>query len=144
VRLRRTHPVFRQRAFFLGRPVGTGGVKDLAWFTPSGNEMSVSDWLSRAARTIGMYLSGQGIRTRDARGEPITDDSFLLVLHAGDNEVDFVLPGSPWARAYELVLDTATTGGAAAGTSPQAGAPLRAGAALHRLPRSLAVLRVLP
>jgi glycogen operon protein len=142
IRLRRTHPVFRQRAFFLGRPVGDGGVKDLAWFTPSGHEMSVSDWLSRAARTLGMYLSGQGIRTRDSRGEPITDDSFLLVLHAGDNEVDFILPGTPWASSYELVLDTAD--GPAPGSGGRPRPPLKAGAALHRVPRSLAVLRVLP
>ncbi|MDQ1715699.1 MAG: isoamylase, partial [Frankiaceae bacterium] len=138
--LRRTHPVFRQRAFFLGRPVGEGGVKDLAWFTPSGVEMSVSDWLSRNARTIGMYLSGQGIRTRDARGGAIRDDSFLLLLHAGADNVDFVLPGLPWATSYELVLDT----GHPLDEEPEALALLRPGQTLARLPRSFAVLRALP
>ena len=36
VQLRRQHPVFRQKAFFLGQPVGGDGVKDLAWFGPDG------------------------------------------------------------------------------------------------------------
>ncbi|MCU1678878.1 MAG: glycogen debranching enzyme GlgX [Frankiales bacterium] len=139
IKLRREHPVFRQRAFFLGRPVGDGGVKDLAWFTPSGDEMSVSDWLSRAARTLGMYLSGQGIRTRDARGGAIVDDSFLLLLHAGGDPVDFVLPGLPWASSYELVLDTGTS----PGDEPEAPVRLLPGQALARLPRSFAVLRAL-
>ncbi len=140
IHLRRTHPVFRQRAFFLGRPVGKGGVKDLAWFTPSGEEMSVSDWLAPAARTIGMYLSGSGIRTRDARGGAIVDDSFLLLLHAAGEPVDFVLPGAPWASSYELVLDT----GQPLAEEPAEPLERRPGDRLARLPRSFAVLRALP
>ncbi|MDQ1702376.1 MAG: isoamylase [Frankiaceae bacterium] len=138
--LRRTHPVFRQRAFFLGRPVGEGGVKDLAWFTPNGEEMSVSDWLAPAARTIGMYLSGQGIRTRDSRGGTITDDSFLLLLHAAGDPVDFVLPGLPWASSYELILDT----GQPLAEEPPEPATLLSGDKIARLPRSFAVLRAYP
>jgi glycogen operon protein len=138
--LRRTHPVFRQRAFFLGRPVGEGGVKDLAWFTPNGEEMSVSDWLAPAARTIGMYLSGQGIRTRDSRGGTITDDSFLLLLHAAGDPVDFVLPGLPWASSYELILDT----GQPLAEEPLEPATHLSGDKIARLPRSFAVLRAYP
>src|SRR3954447_3438019 len=67
--LRRDHPVFRQRAFFQGRAVHPDGVKDIAWFTPRGEEMSDNDWSSSSARTLGMFLSGEGIRTRGPRGE---------------------------------------------------------------------------
>jgi isoamylase len=107
VDLRRAHPVFRQRAFFLGRPVGHDGVKDLTWFTPEGREMDDANWTSPTARTLGMYLSGQGIRTRGPRGERIVDESFLLVLHAGADDARFRLPGPPWAEAYVAELDTA-------------------------------------
>ncbi|MHB2022525.1 MAG: glycogen debranching protein GlgX [Mycobacteriales bacterium] len=107
VAIRRRHPVFRQRAFFLGRPVAGSQVKDLAWFTPFGRELSDADWSAPAARTIGMYLSGEAIRTRGARGERIVDDSFLLVLHAGADPIDFLLPGQPWAAEYSPVLITA-------------------------------------
>jgi isoamylase len=54
-----------------------------------------------------MYTSGQGIRTRGPRGERITDDSFLLLLHRGDEDQKFTLPGQPWASGYLLELDTA-------------------------------------
>ncbi len=103
--LRHTHPVLRRRAFFSGRAQAPDGLRDLAWFTRQGAEMAEEDWYAPAA-TVGLYLSGRDIPGRDARGEQVTDDSFLAVLHAGDRPVDFRLPGPPWAREYELVLDT--------------------------------------
>ncbi|MDQ1700620.1 MAG: isoamylase [Frankiaceae bacterium] len=106
VALRRTHPVFRQRAFFEGHRLDDG-VKDIAWFRPDGNELGDDDWGSGSIRTVGMYLSGRGIRTRGPRGERIVDDSFLLLLHAGDGDATVRLPGPPWASAYTLELDTA-------------------------------------
>ena len=92
--LRRRHPVLRQNAFFEGLPVDGGdGCKDLAWFHPAGREMSDDDWFDTGLRTIGMYLDGRALRHRDSRGETIVDDSFLLLLHAGDDDCDFHLPG---------------------------------------------------
>ncbi|WP_455354206.1 glycogen debranching protein GlgX [Streptomyces sp. SYSU K217416] len=103
--LRHTHPVLRRRAFFSGRQQGADGLRDLAWFTPGGTEMTERDWYAPAA-TLGLYLSGRDIPGRDARGAQVTDDSFLAVLHAADRPVSWVLPGAPWAEAYELVVDT--------------------------------------
>ena len=105
--LRRDHPVFRQRAFFSGRAFGEDGVKDLAWFTARGLELSEEQWFDPGLRTLGMYLSGGGIRTRTPRGERVLDDSFLLLLHTAEVDADVALPGPPWATSYEVVLDTA-------------------------------------
>ena len=134
VELRRTHPVFRQRAFFQGRAVAGEGVKDLAWFTPEGAELNDGDWASTTARTLGMYLSGDGIRTRGARGERITDKSFLLLMHAGSDPVDFRLPGPPWAEGYSVVLDTAAPGDLTR--------DLKAGDDLELVARSLVLLQI--
>ncbi|WP_442805830.1 glycogen debranching protein GlgX [Streptomyces sp. NBC_01341] len=103
--LRHRHPVLRRRAFFAGTPQAPDGLRDLAWFTSRGEEMTEADWYAPAA-TLGLYLSGRDIPGRDARGGQITDDSFLAVLHADHRPCDFRLPGPPWAQAYELVLDT--------------------------------------
>ncbi len=105
VRLRREHPVFRQASFFLGRP-GVDGVKDVAWFTPRGVELTDGDWFDAGQCTLGMYLDGQGIRVRGPRGERVVDDSFLLVLHTGPSDVRFRLPAGPYALSYDVVLDT--------------------------------------
>ncbi|MFF7392504.1 glycogen debranching protein GlgX [Streptomyces scabiei] len=105
IALRHAHPVLRRRAFFSGRAHSADGLRDLAWFTARGTEMTERDWYAPAS-TLGMYLSGRDIPGRDARGAPVLDDSFLTVLHAGDRPVSFVLPGTPWARRYEVVVDT--------------------------------------
>jgi glycogen operon protein len=97
--------VLRRRAFFSGRAHSADGLRDLAWFTARGTEMTEGDWYAPAA-TLGMYLSGRDIPGRDERGDPILDDSFLAVLHAGEKPVRFTLPGPPWAEHYEVLVDT--------------------------------------
>ncbi|MFD6994198.1 glycogen debranching protein GlgX [Streptomyces sp. NPDC059943] len=105
--LRNAHPVLRRRAFFSGRAQAPDGLRDLAWFRPDGKEMTERDWYAPAS-TLGLFLSGRDIPGRDARGRKITDDSFLAVLHSGSRPQDFALPGKPWARSYELVVDTSS------------------------------------
>ena len=105
IHLRRRHPVLRQRLFFSGRPAFPGGLQDIAWFGPDGEEMTEADWFAPAG-VLGVYLSGQDIRGRGPQGERITDDSFLMILYAGVEKREFTLPGAPWARWYQVVVDT--------------------------------------
>jgi len=106
--LRASAPVFRQRSFFVGAPVRRGhAAYDLAWFRPDGDQMAPADWHRPELRTLGMYLDGQQIRHRGPRGERITDESYLLWLHAGSEPVTTSLPGLPWGDGYTVVLDTA-------------------------------------
>ncbi len=136
--LRRSAPVLRQRAFFEGRPVADGdGCKDLAWFHPAGRELSETDWFDTGLRSIGMYLDGRGLRHRSARGEVIMDDSYLLLLHAGDHSGTFTVPGPPWADEYETVVDTGYAGGV-----PSAAAPVAGGSAMAIGARTTMLLRV--
>jgi isoamylase len=104
IALRREHRVFRQHSFFTGTGLPGDGVKDIAWFSPDGAEMTASDWYDLRTRTIGMYLSGREIR--DVSNGPVAADSFLVILHAGLNATTFTLPAAPWATAYEVVLDS--------------------------------------
>ncbi|WUJ32897.1 glycogen debranching protein GlgX [Streptomyces sp. NBC_00388] len=133
--LRHAHPVLRRRAFFSGTRAGDG-LRDLAWFAAHGREMTEEDWYAPAS-TLGVYLSGGDIPGRDARGERVTDDSFLTVLHAADGPVDFLLPGPPWADTYELLVDTSR--------EDQSGAPgtLHPGGAALTVPaRTVLLLKV--
>ncbi|MFE5141483.1 glycogen debranching protein GlgX [Streptomyces fagopyri] len=136
IALRHRHPVLRRRAFFSGRAHSVDGLRDLAWFTARGAEMTERDWYAPAG-TLGMYLSGRDIPGRDARGAPVVDDSFLAVLHAGDRPTGFVLPGPPWARRYEVVVDTSAE---EQGASP--GVVHRAGATITVPARAVLLLRV--
>jgi len=111
--LRRAHPAFRQRTFFRGRPTREGGAKDVAWFGADGHELDDAHWFDPGVCTFGMYLNGDGIRTRGPHGEPVTDDSFLLLLHTGADDVEVTLPGRPWASGYCVEVDTTAEDGAA-------------------------------
>ena len=136
--LRRSSPVLRQRAFFEGRPVLDGdGSKDLAWFHPAGRELIADDWFDNGLCTIGMYLDGRGLRHRGSRGEQLVDDSYLILLHSGDDPVRFFLPGPPWAGEYETVIDTRYVSGMIDGASL-----IRAGRPMHLVARSVQLLRV--
>jgi len=108
--LRREHPVFRHRHYLEGRPAYEGGPKDLAWFRTDGRELTDQDWFSRETRTLGMYLSGDGLRARNRRGQRVKDDTFLLIVHGAADPVRFRLPGEPWAHAWSVLLDTSLDG----------------------------------
>jgi isoamylase len=104
-RLRAEHPVFRRRRFFQGRPVPGSGVEDIAWLRADGQPMREADW--GVGRTITVYLNGRGIVECDALGEPIVDDSFLLLFNATHQAVTFTLPGTEYGRVWDIVVDTA-------------------------------------
>jgi glycogen operon protein len=104
---RRRHPVFRRRRFFDGpdgRPEGAPG--DIAWLTPSGREMTDGDWNTGYAKALGVFLNGDAISEPDPRGEPVRDDTFLLLFNADSQPVMFTLPDARFGRAWTVVLDT--------------------------------------
>ena len=138
VALRAAHPVLRSGGFFSGLASAPEGLRDVAWFGAHGRELTDEEWFARS-RTLAMYLSGADIAHRDARGEPVVDDSFLLIVHADHRPVDFTLPGAPWGRAYALLLDTALEEQAAppaAGSAP-GGEPVRVEGRSVRLYRAV-------
>ncbi len=138
IALRRKHPVFRRRRFFQGRPLRSGPagdrLPDIAWFRPDGGEMTDADWNVGYAKSLGVFLNGRAIPDPDAHGRPIVDDSFLLLLNAWENDLDFTLPAAQWAASWELELDTGAGRRAPAAASP-------AGTLLDVGGRSLIVLR---
>ncbi|MCU1514420.1 MAG: glycogen debranching enzyme GlgX [Microbacteriaceae bacterium] len=113
VRLRMEHPTFRRRRFFDGRPVKRGEgepLPDIQWLTPSGTEMEEENWDAGFGRAVGMFLNGNGIASRDARGQGIVDVNFLIFFNAGDDGVDFTIPVADYADAWEIVVDTSGAG----------------------------------
>ena len=90
-----THPVFRRRRFFSGKPVGRrgqDGLPDIDWFAPDGSEMTDEDWGAGFAKSVAVFLNGHGIPDHDARGARVLDDSFLLCFNAHYEPIEFTLP----------------------------------------------------
>jgi isoamylase len=110
--LRKDHPVFRRRRFFEGEPIRSGEqVRDIAWLTPAGREMTHEDWGSEFGKSIAVFLNGDAIPEPDARGERVVDDSFLLCFNAHDQAVEFVMPHGHYAQQWTAELDTTEPGG---------------------------------
>ena len=94
--------------------------------------MEDGDWTEDDARSIGMYLNGDGIPGVDARGQRIIDDHFLLYFNASGDDVPLTLPPEEYAAAWDVEIDTA-------GREPDG--PLAAGASSTLAGRSVLVLR---
>ena len=108
VHLRHDHPVFRRRRFFAGSSDhgGESPLGDIAWFAPSGRHMAEADWQTGYARAVAVFLNGSAILEPSPRGEKIVDDSFLLLMNASHEPVDFTLPDGNYAAVWTVVLDT--------------------------------------
>ena len=132
-KLRASHPTFHRKRFFTGRTVRTGDGKrlnDIVWLGLDGQPMADDNW--EGSKAIGMYLNGDGIAGKDARGGSITDDHFLLYFNA-DGPADAILPPAEYAAAWDVVIDT--------GGSADTATTLDAGATLPLTTHSLVVLR---
>ncbi|WP_104086673.1 glycogen debranching protein GlgX [Arthrobacter sp. GMC3] len=108
-RLRAAHPVFRRRRFFDGHPVergDDGALADIIWLRPDSAAMTGADWDSGFGRSIGVFLNGDGIPDCDAQGREVVDDCFLLLFNAGEDAVDFTLPGDEYAEKWVVEIHT--------------------------------------
>ncbi|MCW2777377.1 MAG: glgX, partial [Frankiales bacterium] len=65
------------------------------------------DWDSGFARSVSVFLNGEGIREPDVRGEPVTDDSFFLLFNGHFEPIDFTLPDLGAGERWEVAIDTA-------------------------------------
>jgi glycogen operon protein len=68
--------------------------------------MAQRDWESRDQQVLGLFLNGDEIRARTADGQPVVDDSFLLLLNASPEPVTFVLPPRRFGARWEVDLRT--------------------------------------
>jgi glycogen operon protein len=134
IRLRLAHPVFHRRRFFQGRRIEGSEVKDLSWFRQDGKEMTREEWANGLTRCLALRLAGDAIEEADEAGNPIRDDTFLLLLNAHHEGVGFVLPAHRPRLRWELVLDTCDWT-----VKPRA---FRAGDAYQVEARSLVALRL--
>jgi len=133
LRRRREHPALRQRHHLRGWPTIDGGPKDLAWMHPEGREMTEQDWYDGALHAVGMFVSGDPLRTPGTRGEQLRDRSFLLWCNAQSTPCEITLPQNEWVDSGEVVLST--------DPDHPTGSVAKAGETMRLAARSLVLLR---
>lgn len=108
IALRRRHPNLRRRKFFQDTQIR--GTADISWYGPDGKELDQEAWESGWGRTLGMMLNGERLGLVDELGHPIVDDSFLLLLNAGSDGIDFFLPPPPQNGLWKCTFNTSHIG----------------------------------
>ncbi|HEV7930380.1 MAG TPA: glycogen debranching protein GlgX, partial [Nitrosospira sp.] len=134
IHFRHAHPVFRRRRWFQGESIHAEGQEDIAWFDPGGEQASEQLWQEGVIQSVGIFINGENFPNPNARGEPVTDDSFYLIFNAHFEAVDFILPPDRWGLRWRKVFDTAQGW-------MEDDAPLDAGAALLVVARSFVLLQ---
>jgi len=133
IAFRKAHPIFRRPKFFEGRRIA--GTKDIIWLNSDGSEMTVEDWTTRESRCLCMLLSGDVLDVRNDQGDPVRDETFVVLFNAYHESVKFALPGKQDVN-WEVCLDTRDES-----SFPGEPGSHSAGDELELIERSLCVLR---
>jgi isoamylase len=113
IRLRREHRVFSRPHFFRGT-AQSDGIKDISWLTPEGREYTPADWVQPFARCLGYLLNGRaGEYFHGPTGHRDFDSSFLVLLNAHHEDIEFQLPPVPRPMRWEALIDTSEETGLA-------------------------------
>jgi isoamylase len=138
--LRKSHPNLHRRKFFQDRRIDPEAPNrlvngdsegDILWLRPDGKEMSQEEWHAGWVRCLGMLLNGRTLDDVNAVGEPIYDDTFLILCNPHHETIRFSLPHLRAGKIWELYLDT---------TQPVVGKRRKSRKLYHVTQRSLVVL----
>ena len=124
IKLRKDHPVLRRRRFFYGDAAhgGESKLQEIGWLRPSGEHMRDEDWTAWYARSLMVYVNGHAISEPNLHGEKIVDKSFLLLVNASEEDIEFTIPSEPTgtSKAWKVVIDTQPTKGLPRKLKPKA------------------------
>lgn len=106
VKLWTEQAVLKRRKFFQGRRIRGAGVKDIAWLSATGGEVTDHEWNSGSVNSIGVRLNGESIDELDKFGNRIIGDTLLILLSNQPAAVSFALPQHKPSERWMPVFDT--------------------------------------
>ncbi|MGA8530117.1 MAG: glycogen debranching protein GlgX [Acidobacteriaceae bacterium] len=106
IHLRLEHPNLHRRKFFQDRVIRGSIVRDIAWYNTDGHELTDESWGTAWNRALALLLNGKTLAISDEDGHPIVDDSFLILVNAAAEGVEFALPATPAGTRWTQILDT--------------------------------------
>jgi isoamylase len=107
IHLRIAHAVFSRKNWFRAGTEKTAGIGDIEWFLPDGAMMEEKHWNEGAAKSVAIYLNGDGLHATDSLGKRIVDDNFYMIFNAHDQTIDYQLPAAELGKSWSVVIDTA-------------------------------------
>jgi glycogen operon protein len=131
------HPALRRRKFFQGRRIRGSEIRDLVWFRPDGIEMTEEDWNADSSRAICLRLAGDAMDEVGVYGQPVVDDTLMIVMSAHHEPLDFTLPAHREDVEWELMIDTRNPMG-----KPESAVLVDGGESYELEARSMALFRL--
>lgn len=104
LRIRADNAVFRRQGFLAGVQREAGRFKDVVWLSSDGQELAEPDWVDPGRQAFAMLLDSTGLPPTQLM--PDVGDSFLVLLNAAPEAVEFTLPAPLSNAVWEVVLDT--------------------------------------
>jgi len=102
--IRHKYPVLHRTRWLTAQWNQEIDVKDVAWLTPTGPEMTDENWSDANARCMGVLLDGRAQPTgMHRRG---VDQSLLLILNSHHDVVPFELPEVVGGLRWRRLIDT--------------------------------------
>jgi isoamylase len=108
IHLRNKHAVFSRKDWFKGQLVKLNNVADIAWFLPNGSQMDTMHWQEGFAKSVAIYLNGQGLHAVDEVGNRIKDDDFYVIFNSHSESIEYQLPGIDYGNNWKLQINTAS------------------------------------
>jgi glycogen operon protein len=105
--IRAANPVLRRRNFFRHEARRPGGVKDLAWLRPDGQEMTDAEWNDPGNHVLGMLIRGEATDEVDERGRRLLGEAILLLVNGGARSKSFTLPQLDGPGGWAEILNSA-------------------------------------
>ena len=106
IHLRNNHSVFSRKNWFRGAKVSESGAEDIAWFLPDGVHMTEEHWNQGHAKSVAIFLNGEGLHAVDSEGKRVEDESFYIIFNAHSDSIAYHLPRKKYGTQWELVLST--------------------------------------
>src|SRR5690606_14662686 len=104
--LRKAHPVFHRPRWFHERSIHGTKVEEILWFTPDGNRMQEENWGEDNETVLTIFLNGNSQFYVNPFADPVSDDSFFLIMNAHHEDVAVTLPAIRGPEHWCTVFDT--------------------------------------
>jgi isoamylase len=102
IRLRKQYPVFCRRHWFQGKKINGTDIKDITWFSPNAKEMSEENWNHDYAKSLAVYLNGNGSSQQTSK----STTRFYIIFNAHHEPLSYKFPPEKYAPKWTLLLDT--------------------------------------
>ena len=93
-------------AVSVGRPIRGDIAKDILWLQPNGEEMTDEVWDEGDAHALAVRIAGNAADLLDDSGQPVRDNSVLMLFNSSEDPVEFKLPqndnrSTTWSRLLD-------------------------------------------